>query len=757
MRFWRIGFNKAFASIMLAVFVLAGCGGSSSGGDETASKKQTPSDNGSQAEDPVIISDDAVALEDPQLVEQLSDISKDGVTLKFSGAPKEVTDLEPGKIISLPPTNLAPTGLLRKVIAVNDASGETILETEKASLTDVIEQGSFEASGTLQAPSASVQSASFNSTYTPGITVLHQSEGVILQPTKGEIGALAIDSPDTLPFVLGLEDVVIYDEDGDFLTKNDQVVASGKIGFSIDYDIEGDIDFFKLQNLNFTATATEISEISLNSAKSASFDKSTTIWSARLTSIKILVGGWPLWITPELDVVVSANGQVNATVSTGATGKITATSGINYSRDRATPWMPIAEKSSDFELMPLEVNADASATVSAGPAINFLIYDLVGPRANLEGYLMLTANILDDPWWRIYGGIRAGAGVTLEILDRTIADVMYPDIVDYQIEIAKAEAGITPLPDVPLNLSVAQDSTSAVLNWDDAEGPASYRVYFKTSPNVIPGTTGVTNINVSDSSFVHTDRMPGETYYYRVTAVNAAGESDTSSEVALTIQSGTNDDNPADNGNRVFDGSVEFIPAEFGHVRGTCELTRDSSGYFASVLDQSSSWWCAQVSPSFEPVTSNSDFTIEFDFNPIRPDWGHYPSVTFFNASEGNLREQYDTAVANQESLYFSISWSDSVYKKFRIRDGINQYFSETIPASDERYRVKLSYNSANQTIDWLILREDGSIFLDKKGLAWKFDGSFNNLLIGELGSGPIYGGNAQIRVDNIIMTQTTN
>ncbi len=89
----------------------------------------------------------------------------------------------------------------------------------------------------------------------------------------------------------------------------------------------------------------------------------------------------------------------------------------------------------------------------------------------------------------------------------------------------------SPAPPVPPSALVAlPGETSNVLTWADSPGASSYNVYWSTSPGVTKATG--TRIPGSQSPYTHAGLATWTTYYYVVTASNAAGESTESPEAS---------------------------------------------------------------------------------------------------------------------------------------------------------------------------------------------------------------------------------
>lgn len=97
---------------------------------------------------------------------------------------------------------------------------------------------------------------------------------------------------------------------------------------------------------------------------------------------------------------------------------------------------------------------------------------------------------------------------------------------------ASSEASAIVLSAPPTGMSTSSGINAISVSWNSMTGASSYNLYWKTSSPVTKanGTkeTGVT------SSFNHTGRTPGTTYYYVTTSVNASGESAESSETSGT-------------------------------------------------------------------------------------------------------------------------------------------------------------------------------------------------------------------------------
>ena len=133
------------------------------------------------------------------------------------------------------------------------------------------------------------------------------------------------------------------------------------------------------------------------------------------------------------------------------------------------------------------------------------------------------------------------------------------------------------------------------------------------------------------------------------------------------------------------------------NTQGEADVHWDESqeNFYAKVKDQSNEWYSVGLSPTFQTVQSEDEFAISFQFNPVEPDWGHYPGIYFVSSNpDANPRDL-------ERAIQFTINWSDHTYKTFQLRNAHGErYVSSTIPSADEWYDVLISYDPSSQTVD---------------------------------------------------------
>ncbi len=95
-------------------------------------------------------------------------------------------------------------------------------------------------------------------------------------------------------------------------------------------------------------------------------------------------------------------------------------------------------------------------------------------------------------------------------------------------------------PDVPAISSLEGGNNQVAINWNAMHGATSYNIYWSNDPGVDLKSSKLENVysaKVKDVSpnYLHTKQPNGVAYYYRVTAVNAGGESGQSAEMSIVL------------------------------------------------------------------------------------------------------------------------------------------------------------------------------------------------------------------------------
>ena len=399
-------------SLLLAIALSASCGGSDGGDDH-----RSPDDGASYAIVPT-----TTKYLDAATLALLTSTSQDGATLTFGGSNALLDSIDVGDVVVAGPSTRMPWGFLRQVEAKDSASGEVVLDTRQATLEDAVEEGHFETATTLQ---------------TGDVQLLQGATGVVLRPAKLVEGMAALPER---RFAIALTDVVLYDEDGDDATTDDQVTVGGEISFDTDLNLVIDITNFVLETFELTQTTAFRSE--LHFASGVALDDERKIELARTEFAPIVVPAGPidLVFVPVLTLNVGLDGSIDAGIAFEGTQDATLQAGVTYDGT----WHPVDELSSSFELTTPTVGANCAVQGYIGPELSVLLYGVVGPYASIRGYLELGASGQEtaSPAWALYAGLRFGLGVEIEVLGASLGSWEKDDIIDYRTLLASSDANV---------------------------------------------------------------------------------------------------------------------------------------------------------------------------------------------------------------------------------------------------------------------------------------------------------------------------
>ncbi len=388
---------------------------SNAGGSHTASTTIAINDS--------IVIPPSTKVLDQTTTQNLSNISQNGSVLTFSQSSSTLQNLKFGDSVVLGVTNATPNGLLRKVTSVTQNGSQIIVNTGASTIEEIISKCDFAASKVLT-PSDVAQAVSL----TPGIS---------LEPKKGRKN---ISNPQATAsgFYIELNNVVLYDEDNNLQTTNDQIIGNGSITLNPSFNFVLKVSDSSVKELSYSTTLNETVDIDVSAKLSKSVDKKFEIPGARwyFQPIVVMVGWLPVVIQPVLTVNVGINGEIFAGVTAGVIQQATLTYGLSYINGQ---WAPISSLTNTFQWNPPELTAGCNFKAFLGPQFNLSIYGIIGPYGEARGYLNLDADIFRTPWWQIFGGLEADVGVRVEILGKKIInDYEFPAAIGYRRLLAQA-------------------------------------------------------------------------------------------------------------------------------------------------------------------------------------------------------------------------------------------------------------------------------------------------------------------------------
>ena len=386
-------------------------------------------------------------------------ISPNGLTLTMSASSAVAQSLAPGNVIVVPPTSasgVAPMGMLRYVVSVSSSGSQIIATTELGTLSEAFQRIGFQIQNQLT-------STTIQAVHTaPG--VLFRSGASIRRSTSTQLSQNS-SQPPADPcggYSLGVFDVTepIQITAVPGLTLSGSVEICSGLNFGVDIIGTG---FLGLQptvnSLTATASMGQYSNLTFQgNLLSGSFDPAPTTL-ASLDFPPIEVPGLPVWITPEVSVFVGANGNITSGVSTEVSSAGTFTGGVNYA---SGAWSPVPlTPSFQFAYQPPALNASLSAKAYAGIEFDLYVYDVVGPSFKPDGYLDLEANIANNPWWTLTGGIEGPMSLDVTFLGENLASYDLGTLFNYSYPIISASGPFSPLSVAPIIQSITPQQVSA--------------------------------------------------------------------------------------------------------------------------------------------------------------------------------------------------------------------------------------------------------------------------------------------------------
>lgn len=174
-------------------------------------------------------------------LQDLAAVSPNGETFTFTDPSPVLGSLTPGDVMVGSTAAAAPNGFLRRVQSASQQNGNVVVQTTDATLEDAIMDGSVSISQNLtpdEAQTAQVE---------PGVNFARPA------------AALSTE------FDLTIDNVVLYDNDGNLTTKEDQIRADGNIKLQPAFDFELSVKGGQLRNLSIQQRVTQTAKLEIYS------------------------------------------------------------------------------------------------------------------------------------------------------------------------------------------------------------------------------------------------------------------------------------------------------------------------------------------------------------------------------------------------------------------------------------------------------------------------------------------------------------
>ncbi|MCH8995229.1 MAG: PQQ-binding-like beta-propeller repeat protein [Chloroflexi bacterium] len=318
-------------------------------------------------------------------------VRQEGSTYYFDPAAAVVAALQPGNVI----VSAVGDGLLRKVSAVDVSEQEIAVETTDATLEDAIERGTF--------------------VFSEEDSALGGLQSSLALTPQGNVTCVINELRCTVPLNVDL---------------GDGITISGTTSFDADPDIAVSFDgwdwsclCFPVQELRAIATFQVDTEMTVFAGAQFSLTEEITIPAVTRRWV-VFIGPVPVLLELELAVNVGITGQAEAGIESHLSLQNTFTVGGHYLR--GSGWNDIINYDRTFSASDPDVTAGGQVRAYVKPVLTGKVYSVPGPYFRVEGYLRLNVDPLQTPWWTLYGGLSAAAGLETEVFGLTVVDFTLP-------------------------------------------------------------------------------------------------------------------------------------------------------------------------------------------------------------------------------------------------------------------------------------------------------------------------------------------
>ena len=302
-------------------------------------------------------------------------------------------------------------------------------------------------------------------------------------------------------------------------TPDSKVIVNGKTWETLGYKMADNHSFIRVASPEYTITAVPAAPV-VKAGNSATSGKPMLTWDAvdGATSYKV-------YRATSQNGTYSLLGSVTTTtyVNTGAKDGVTyyyKVTAVNDSGESAYSNIVSGQNKAVTPKPSAPVVKIGNSATSGKP---MLTWNAVSGATSYKVYRATSQNgtysLLGSVTTTTYVNTGAKNGVTYYYKVTAVNDSgesAYSNIVSGQ------NKAVTPKPSAPVvKIGHSASSGKPMLTWNAVSGATSYKVYRATSQNGTYSLLGT----VTTTSYINTGAKDGVTYYYKVKAVNSAGES----------------------------------------------------------------------------------------------------------------------------------------------------------------------------------------------------------------------------------------
>lgn len=373
----------------------------------------------------------------------------------FPSADATLATLIVGSVLVGEPSLKAPRGFLMRATAINPQGPSTEVLATEAAFGDAFDQGEAEFDVKLRPDQVSSATA-----LVPG---LRFSNGASQYQSEVNAQGARVRPLEVFNFTFNS---VVYDDDNNTSTTDDQVRASGSFNFETGDGISAGLKWKKVlgvpvyPNGVYFKVAYGIksrANVNLTMDINKTIKKEIELASYNFDPITVFVGPVPLVFIPQVIITLNTEGKIAAKTTFSASAKFDAYGCLEYN----SGFKNCSSFGQDFSAGLGNVSASLKARATLNVKGNILLYGIVGPYVRAGAYLELEAVVPRNPVWTLTAGAVAGLGLHVDLGIKTL---------DYDVEffnksfgqLAQAENSAPTITLIGPNADLLQNESRAV-------------------------------------------------------------------------------------------------------------------------------------------------------------------------------------------------------------------------------------------------------------------------------------------------------
>ncbi|MEF3279552.1 MAG: hypothetical protein K6357_01090 [Elusimicrobiota bacterium] len=225
-------------------------------------------------------------------------------------------------------------------------------------------------------------------------------------------------------FNIKLDNVILFDYDGNSSTKDDVITADGFINIFSNIDWKIDIEESSIKEIKFVNSVDQKSDFKINISTPiripVPFSKEFKLIEYEFNPV--IIG--PVVFTPILSVYAGFNVGVAGKIMININQKISGKYGAHYINGKWSGLTEVNDKS--FKGFLSFIGADGWLKGYAGPKLKLNFYNTAAPYIEGFGYLKTQADLTSyKPFivdWKLFGGVESNLGVSVKIFSLGMKD-----------------------------------------------------------------------------------------------------------------------------------------------------------------------------------------------------------------------------------------------------------------------------------------------------------------------------------------------